>query len=97
VEQFFPPRELRLFRALPVADRTMGFYRLWTRHEAAFKLYGGDLSASNADAAGWSESHAYFQPAENFLGAIVALTRNPIQVILHSPRHALHGRFWLRD
>lgn len=98
-ERFCHPAELRLFCSLPKADRAVNFYRLWTRHEAAFKLSGGDLPASESGSTWGSnaQAHVYFQPGEGFIGAIVARTRHPIQLILNAPRLTLCVTVGLRD
>jgi len=85
-EQFCSPEQLHAFRRLPKAEMAEGFYRLWTLHEASFKLSGRFVSPMED---GGIRSHECFRPSENFMGSIIADTRNPIRLILRSAHPSL--------
>jgi 4'-phosphopantetheinyl transferase len=72
----FSPRELDVFRALPGASKTRGFFNCWTRKEAFVKAVGTGLThpldleveGSSARAAAWSLFDV--TPMNGWVGAV---------------------------
>jgi len=88
-EQICGPAELRRFLSLPVSERSLGFYRMWTIKEAAFKLDGrynvrvGSPMPLAFHANGLR--YQYFQPSVDFLATLVARTDRTLCLTWHPP------------
>lgn len=91
-EQICTPRELAHFLSLPIDERCVAFYRMWTLKEAVYKLHGGGVLSpgqSRLPSSGEGEwRYVYFQPEAGFLGAVVAGSSRTPQLILHPPMRA---------
>lgn len=85
--QICPPLELARFLSLPIDERCVAFYRMWTLKEAIYKLHGGVVAPPEQIGLSSPEEaalrHVYFQPEAGFLGAVVACSSCPPRLILH--------------
>lgn len=88
-EQICGPAELRHFLSLPVFERSLGFYRMWTLKEATFKLYGRDnVQPGNPMPLAFHASglrYQYFWPGVDFFAALVARTDCTLCLKVHPP------------